>query len=103
MFLYLKVYFMIIGISTISNFSFQINDVLLFKGLKHNLLSMSQLCDKGIKISFYSFYGEIIDANTNVIALICYRHSNVYIINFHDIAFRDLYLMSIKEEDVVMT
>jgi len=29
-----------------------IEDVLLVKGLKHNLLSISQLCDKGYKIMF---------------------------------------------------
>jgi len=29
-----------------------IKDVLLVDGLKHNLLSISQLCDKGYKITF---------------------------------------------------
>ena len=31
-----------------------IDDVLLVSGLKHNLLSVSQLCDKGYKVSFDS-------------------------------------------------
>jgi hypothetical protein len=29
-----------------------ISDVLLVEGLKHNLISISQLCDKGYKVSF---------------------------------------------------
>ena len=29
-----------------------IEDVLLVKGLKHNLISISQLCDKGYKVIF---------------------------------------------------
>ena len=29
-----------------------IDSVLLVKGLKHNLISISQLCDKGLKVSF---------------------------------------------------
>ena len=35
--------------STSSTF---IDSVLLIKGLKHNLISISQLCDKGLKMSF---------------------------------------------------
>ena len=31
-----------------------LSDVFLVKGLKHNLLSISQLCDKGNKVVFYS-------------------------------------------------
>ena len=32
--------------------SISISDVLLVEGLKHNLISISQLCDKGYKIVF---------------------------------------------------
>ena len=40
----------IVGISKIGNeSSLIIEDVLLVEGLKHNLLSISQLCDKGFK------------------------------------------------------
>ncbi|BAT86143.1 hypothetical protein VIGAN_04376700, partial [Vigna angularis var. angularis] len=31
-----------------------IKDVLCVEGLKHNLLSISQLCDKGLKVTFES-------------------------------------------------
>ena len=41
------------GIGTIGNKSFiSIKNVLLVNGLKHNLLSSSQLCDKGFKAIF---------------------------------------------------
>jgi len=32
----------------------EIKDVLYVEGLKHNLLSISQLCDKGLKVIFES-------------------------------------------------
>nr|AAR96003.1 retrotransposon-like protein [Musa acuminata] len=45
----------IIGKGTIGNKSnFFIEDVLLVDGLKHNLLSISQLCDKGYIVKFES-------------------------------------------------
>ncbi|KAI4365291.1 hypothetical protein MLD38_021287 [Melastoma candidum] len=41
------------GIGTIgSSQTLQIDDVLLVAGLKHSLVSVSQLCDKGYQISF---------------------------------------------------
>ena len=44
----------IIGIGEISNpQSLSIHHVLLLDGLKHNLLSISQLCDMGNKVTFY--------------------------------------------------
>ena len=41
------------GISLIGNKSSTFNEnVLLVNGFKHNLLSISQLCDKGFKVIF---------------------------------------------------
>ena len=41
------------GIGSIgNNSSTHIENVLLIKGLKHNLLSISQLCDKGHRVIF---------------------------------------------------
>ena len=46
----------ILGSGFISNgASFNIHNVVLVEGLKHNLLSISQLCDKGFKVVFVSF------------------------------------------------
>ena len=62
----------IIGKGTIGNKSnFFIEDVLLVDGLKHNLLSISQLCDKGYIVKFES-NACIIEkphTNTSMIAL----------------------------------
>ena len=45
----------IIGQDNIGNdISFLIESVLLVDGLKHNLLSIGQLCDKGFKVIGYS-------------------------------------------------
>nr|KYP35586.1 hypothetical protein KK1_043371 [Cajanus cajan] len=41
----------ILGCGNIGNTSFSlIENVLLIKGLKHNLSSISELCDKGFKV-----------------------------------------------------
>jgi hypothetical protein len=42
----------IIGTRTIGNFSISINDVWSVNGLKHNLLSISQFCDRGYEVMF---------------------------------------------------
>ena len=47
----------IIGHGSIGNNSSSlIENVLLVDGLKHNLLSISQLCDKGFKVIFESYH-----------------------------------------------
>ena len=38
-----------------------IENVVLIEGLKHNLLSISQLCDKGFKVIFDDFTCDILD------------------------------------------
>ena len=54
------------GIGTIGNNSqTQIKHVLYVEGLKHNLLSISQLCDKGFKVCFDAHACHVIDSNTN--------------------------------------
>ena len=90
----------VVGIGSIGNSSICINDVLYVEGLKHNLLSISQLCDKGFKVCFHALCCEIIYISTNSIAFIGHRHSNVYVIDLHSIASNDLCLMSTKEEDM---
>ncbi|NAU72134.1 hypothetical protein EE085_29455, partial [Klebsiella pneumoniae] len=44
----------VIGVGTIGYDSSAIEEVLLVEGLKHNLISISQLCDRGYDISFSS-------------------------------------------------
>ena len=47
--------YIIIGLSLL------IENVVLVEGLKHNLLSISQLCDKGVKVIFDDFTYDILD------------------------------------------
>jgi len=58
----------ILGIGTISNgTSFNIKDVLLIVGLKHNLISISQLCDKGYKVVFELNHSLIFHASSHIV------------------------------------
>jgi len=58
-----------------------IKDVLLVDGLKNNLLSISQLCDKGYKITFGPDLCLIADSKTSEIVLVGKRVNNVYMLN----------------------
>ena len=69
----------IVGIGNIGNPEDpSIKNVLLIDGLKHNLISISQLCDKGYKVTFDKRECTIIDAITRKILFIGHRKSNVY-------------------------
>jgi len=58
-----------------------IKDVLLVDGLKHNLLSISQLCDKGYKITFEPNLCLITDSKSSETARVSKRVNNVYMLN----------------------
>jgi len=58
-----------------------IKDVLLVDGLKHNLLSISQLCDKGYKITFEPNLCLIADSKSSETVLAGKRVNNVYMLN----------------------
>ncbi|KAK1358784.1 hypothetical protein POM88_043258 [Heracleum sosnowskyi] len=55
-----------------------IEKVALMKGLKHNLLSISQITDRGYHVNFYSTHCEVVSKSTGKIALTGYRHGNIY-------------------------
>ena len=58
----------VIGIGKVGNSETPtITNVLLVKNLKHNLLSISQLCDKGYKIKFEKDKCYIEDNNSPII------------------------------------
>ena len=56
-------------------------NVLLVEGLKHSLLSVSQLCDKGYKVSFDSEKCVIKHEHDKDIEHIGFRENNVYTID----------------------
>ena len=66
------------------NLSHSIGNVLLVKGLDHNLLSISQLCDKRYKVIFDSSSCEIIEKESEKIKFIAYRIDNVYLVDLND-------------------
>lgn len=58
----------VVGIGNVGNSkTLLISDVLLVRNLKHNLLSISQLCDKGFKINFGKDKCHIEDDKSNII------------------------------------
>ena len=58
-----------------------IENILLVDGLRYNILSISQLCDKGHKVLFDKNACHLYDLDmTNIIAK-GYRKNNIYIIN----------------------
>ena len=76
----------IIGKGTIGNkFNFSIDDVLLVDGLKHNLLSISQLCDKGYIVRFESNLCIIEKPNHNM-TMFALKQNNVYTINLDELS-----------------
>ena len=56
-----------------------IKNVLLVEGLKHNLLSISQMCDKGNHVSFDKSYCTIKNSTDNTVLFVGHRDENVYI------------------------
>ena len=72
----------IIGKGTIGNeSSLLIHNVLYVKGLKHNLLSISQLCDRGYQVNFRTNSCEIRLPNSKDVLLIGKRSSNIYLLD----------------------
>ena len=55
-----------------------IEKVALVSGLKHNLLSISQITYRGYHVNFMKEHCEIINKKTQKIVLTGYRHVNIY-------------------------
>ena len=60
-----------------------IENVALVDGLKHNLLSVSQLTDRGYDVKFTSTHGEVVCKKTGKVALIGPRLDNMYVAKLH--------------------
>ena len=68
-----------LGYGSISIGNVIIEDVALVEGLKHNLLSVSQLTDRGYHVDFKDTHGEVIRKQTGETVLIAQRHDNIYV------------------------
>jgi hypothetical protein len=61
-----------------------IEDVLYVEGLKYNLLSINQLCDKGFKIKFTKYKFLIEDEANHEVKLIGKIINNIFMISLDD-------------------
>ena len=76
-----------IGKIKITPFTF-IENVLLVDKLKHNLLSISQLCDRGFKVLFESSMCIVSSSLDSCIQFVGHRLGNVYMVDLNDLAMR---------------
>ena len=90
----------VIGVGKVGkNSSTSIDNVILVKGLKHNLISVSQLCDKGNLVTFDSKCCLIKRQDTNEIVLIGHRVDNVYMINLDEVSSNDVKCLVSKNDE----
>jgi len=88
----------ILGSGVISNgASFNIHNMLLVEGLKHNLISISQLCNKGFKVVFEPNHYLIYDVCGSTV-LVGKRVNNIYLFNLHHASF-SIHCLLTKEDD----
>ena len=93
----------IIGQGNIGNgTSSLIESVLLVDGLKHNLLSISQLCDKGFKVIFESSYYIIKDIQNDKTIFMGHICDNVYAINISKYDSHDRCFSSMHDQKLVV-
>lgn len=89
----------IIGNDIVSKFSNPtIEEVLLVNGLKYNLLSISQLHDKGNNITIDSFGWMVIKSKSNQNIFTSSRSGNTYIANLNKIPLNDICILINEDE-----
>jgi hypothetical protein len=69
--------------------SLVIEDVLLVDGLKHNLLSINQMCDKGYNVIFKSIMCIIVNEIDNQVLFVTFRNENVYTIDLDNMTLKE--------------
>ena len=75
-----------------------IEDVLLVNGLKQNLLSISQLCDKNCKVVFESNKCFVLDKDECAL-FVGSRHKNICVVDLYDSkAFNEKCLVSVNDD-----
>ena len=88
----------IIGIGKIGKGSNLVSPVYLVKGLKYNLLNISQLCDKGQELRFTQTNCYISDGTTKETKLSGKRSGNTYTIPLFDPS-QNFYLKASLHDD----
>ncbi|KAI3665057.1 hypothetical protein L6452_43674 [Arctium lappa] len=84
----------------IANGDIDVNRVAYVDGLKHNLLSVSQLCDNGLDVMFKKKFSSLLKEDTTTELLRAKRRDDLYLMDFKSIN-RDekLFLVSSKNEE----
>lgn len=89
----------IISIGNIGNGTTIIKDVLLVDGLKHNLLNISQLCDKGYNVIFDHDKYVIKNSYDSSILLVASLFENVCTCSFDDFNSQNLSCLNTLSEN----
>ena len=79
------------------NLSSCIDDVMLVEGLTYNLLSISQLCDKGHKVLFDYEVCTTFELNSESVKFTEKRVNNIYMIDLDDHVHDNLCLTASKD------
>ena len=66
-----------------------IQNIVLVDGLKHNLLSISQFCDKKFEVTFKSLLYVVSNPNDNGITFSGHRHDNIYMVDLDDLHLKN--------------
>jgi len=82
-----------------SSSTVEIEDVLLVDGLKHNLLSIIQLCDKNLKVTFEAHHCLICHASTNELVFVGKRIQNIYMVDFENTSFDSIACLFAKNDE----
>ncbi|XP_075082507.1 uncharacterized protein LOC142166857 [Nicotiana tabacum] len=90
----------IMGVGRIGkSLSHSIENVYYVNGLKYNLLSVSQICDKGNKVEFMSKVYTVTNIVTGEVVLVAKRYKNIYVVDFESLQNGDLNCLSVIDND----
>ncbi|KAI3702325.1 hypothetical protein L6452_28059 [Arctium lappa] len=87
------------GFGVLSNATTTFRRVVYVYGLKHNLLSISQLCDKDYEVSFSKKACSVVNEKGKL-ALSGYRRENVYVIDMDSTISENICFLSKASSDV---
>ncbi|XLR02809.1 hypothetical protein S83_069007, partial [Arachis hypogaea] len=76
-----------------------IDDVLLVCGLKHNLLSISQLCDLGYLVVFKRLECCVVNEKTNEVMFVAKRFNNMYGLTLDELKNQNVACLHSKESE----
>ena len=88
----------IIGIGNVGiTLSTCIENILLIDSIKHNLLSINQLCDKDYKVIFKSSMCIVTSPSDVSTRFIGYRYGNVYMVDLDNLSIQNMqYLVAMN-------